>query len=831
MVMPTTLESKLGDRAAQQQYRLWIAFVFLGAGLFAQQFVTLAKIKGILLDRAPNDPVNTLGQKALAITLKSWRAFTTPADLAIAAVIVAAIVYVAWTEVKHGTFTALLQQADRSNRVMLSFLALATVVITRCYLTPGQVFMGDSETHMLRSWMFVEHFRRLETPVWSNVWYGGFPLLEHYGPLYFIATALLTIAVGDIHLATKLLLWSCHVASVFTMFWFLREVTRRNLAALVGAMAYALSFFRLHVLLYQGDLQVAVLFALFPVVLLYVERYLARRSSARVTFIVTSVTLAVLTLVHHGYAFFALVFLAIYLVARLAVTAGSFQERFKILVMFGCVEVASLAMTSFLWAPFLFAMEEHRGMGNSAFPILIPNPLGPIMLVKLFRWALVSDGTSLGYVGLSIGVLAVLGLIYGLKRRIPPVVGLATGALASLLMVRNHSSYNVKNVDFFLIFICALSAWAVPALVETTTRFAVIERSRMRSAAAFPARTVVVFIALMLVDLGPTTFQSVFREHYEFKDPMYARVLSLGEPYKVIERQVLQYDPARTPPEVFDPNKLGIPSVYGPMQSPLGFFHEGAGRTFGYATEIVKNLHRDLNAGQFSELSATGLYLFGVKYVMFRERYQWYTPRLDPSPRYSLNDGLLQLTSATPLLFSGRVIGIADVAGYPSTDVIRNRRYLEPETFDYSGRHFRELVVPLINAMQVDSAHGTAATLITRDGDVRQHVAWSGPLTASVLSFSTDLKDVVVRYRSSEEAFGQLPYNYFPYLQVTLDGLPVSFYRSAMNQIIVGTPAGEHVVRIHGVIPPLQERLLWLSLVALVVVVAVPHRVFASMNL
>src|SRR5262249_32730628 len=158
-------------------------------------------------------------------------------------------------------------------------------------------------------------------------------------PLYFIATALLTIVFGDIHLATKLLLWGCHVASVFAMFWFLREVTRRNLPALVGAMAYALSFLRLHILLYQGDLQIAVLFVLFPVIRALAERFLRGRGSARTTFVLTTMALAVLILNHHGYAFFGLVLLAVYLVARLAVTPAPLWPRIKVLALFGAAEV------------------------------------------------------------------------------------------------------------------------------------------------------------------------------------------------------------------------------------------------------------------------------------------------------------------------------------------------------------------------------------------------------------------------------------------------------------------------------------------------------------
>ena len=119
------------------------------------------------------------------------------------------------------------------------------------------------------------------------------------------------------------------------------------------------------------------------------------------------------------------------------------------------------------------------------------------------------------------------------------------GLRCSLLMVRNHLSYIIKNVDFFLIFVCALTAWAVIAVTDGAFSWTAFARARASLGGRFPARVAAVCIGLMAVDLGPTTFQSVFREHYGFKQPMYQRVLALDGPYKMIERQVLEDDVLR----------------------------------------------------------------------------------------------------------------------------------------------------------------------------------------------------------------------------------------------------------------------------------------------
>jgi hypothetical protein len=328
----------------------------------------------------------------------------------------------------------------------------------------------------------------------------------------------------------------------------------------------------------------------------------------------------------------------------------------------------------------------------------------------------------------------------------------------------------------------------------------------------------------MLADLGLTTFQSPFRENYEFKQQMYERIAALG-PYKTIERQVLRYDPARPPDAFFDRNKIGVPSAYAPVQSALGFFHEGAGRSFAFSAEITKQLHRDLNAGRLGGMTAEGLYVMGIRSVVFRDRYQWFTPALDPSPGFTWQNGILTTAHATPLLASTRVAAANTVPGFRD-GIVRDGKYLEGETFDYSGRYYAELVAPLLDAMGLDMERGVARQLVSDDPAIHGETGPLGALRVDVERFSVDLKRVSVAYRSSAEAFGQLPFTYFPYLEVGLDGAPVPFYRSAMNTILVRLPAGAHTVSILGVAPPLQYWMLWISLAALVVTMLVPSRVF-----
>jgi len=391
-------------------------------------------------------------------------------------------------------------------------------------------------------------------------------------------------------------------------------------------------------------------------------------------------------------------------------------------------------------------------------------------------------------------------------------------------------SYNVKNIDFFALFVPALAAWALVAATAPGSRVWGAARGQARWGERFPARATAIAIGVLLLDLGLTTFQSPFRENYEFKEPVYEKLVALG-PYKTLERQILRYDPAQPADAFFDPNKLGVPSSYASVPSPIGFFHEGAGRSFAYSTEIVKQVHRDLNAGRLGHRSIEGLYVMGVRQVVFRDRYQWFTPALPPSDDYSILDGILSTAHATPLLAATRVVPAGEIAGMPDDAIVREGRYLEPETFDYSGRYYDQLVAPLLDRMQVDMTRGVANELISRDAGFRLDEAAAGSseaLRLRVTSYTADLKRVAVAYESNRDAAGQLPYTYFPYLRVTLDEAAVPFYRSAFNTILVRLPPGAHTIRVLGVAPPLQVAMLWLSLAAFVVTLLIPARLLSA---
>jgi hypothetical protein len=740
---------------------------------------------------------------------------------------VAVLAALALSEWARQSLTALFQKVEASEAIRLAFLGYIAVVATRYYLNPGQVFMGDTETHTLRSAMVAEHLRNLNLPIWSNYWYGGFPLLQYYAPLFFVLDGLLSLVFGDVHTATKLLLWSTHVGSVFTMYLYLRGACGRALPSVLGAVAYGLAFHRVHMILYRGDLQLSILFLLYPLVLLSTETILDRDRRTKRSFLALMALLALMILNHQGYAFFGLVFTSLYVVVRVATSPGDARSRLGTLTYFGAAVTSALLACVFMLVPFVFGMTDVRGMPNTPYGFLIPNLRAPLLLTLMFRWNPIGRVENVGYMGISIGLFAAAGIVHGIRRRqsIPLALGLC--ALASLFMSQNFQQYNIKNANFLMFYLAALSAWA-PIAIEEWSRVRVVSNWKQAWGGTFPARVTLILVSVILLDLGPTTFHSVYRESYDFKEQMYARLRAIDDDARVIEHQRLHYAPEDDPRRYFDAFKLGTPSAYTKILTPLGFFHEAAGKSFGYNIELVKNLHRDLVTNSLSEVTLDGLYLMGVKFVIFRDRYRYFTPQLNESSEFTFNENILEMRASTPLIFSTRVTTTSEIEGFDPCNVIDTRQYFDPETYDYSGRILHETVMPLVGAMAIDRQRGVAERLIAREPGLEGTSTPLEQLETEVRDVDFTLDRMTLRYISNGDAVGRLPMNYFPFLEVTVDGEPVAFHASAMNCILVSLPAGEHILRVRGVLSPLRIRTFWLSLVFLGVLLLVPRPLFAN---
>jgi hypothetical protein len=798
----------------------WSALVALLLGLFALQFITLPKLRDLVVAHSVKLHIEKAQGSALDVLKAGWRSALDGVDFALLAALAVIALWMLASEIYTRRYSRLLADLDTRPRAMLALLVLLAIATTRYYLNRGAVFMGDATMHIEVSAAVAEHLRELSLPVWSNYWYGGFPLLEYYAPLFFYVSGALTLVLGDIHSAIKAVLFLGHFGSMLTMYWFLSCATQRRTHALLGAMCYGLAFHHMHIILYRGDLHMTLIYLIYPLLFLHVERYMRAQLDARQVFVRLAFTTFFLIIAHHAYAFFGLLFFALFVLVRSAATPARGAPLWRSVAPLYLGLAGGGLMATFLLVPAVLDQVWVRGMPGLPFEILIPTPPKPGFLKAMLRWQLIGDRKNIGYLGISIALFAVLGAAHTLRHRIPTALGLLLGGLYALFTLRAGMQYNVKNMNFVVFYSAALAAFA-PALLE-----------QWRNTLSFPARTsriTLALLALLFIDLGPTTVQYVYREQADFKEQMYTRIRALDANYRTIERQLIYRDGEQDSEAAFDPHMLGSVMPREPLASPFGWVHEAAGLSFGYLVEIGKQMHRELARNELSARTLDGLYLSGVKYITFRDRYQYFSPPLPAAPDYSLSDGLLQVATARPLIASTRLIAADTVPGYQPGNEIEARQYHDDQAFAYANQDYARLVVPLLDAMGIDRQRGTAAAIPVLGTEGAESTSGSAPLTIDILDYRVNIAHMTLQYRANTAAFAQLCFTYFPYLDLQVDGQAVPFSRSAFNFIVLAIPAGEHVITLKARVSPLRRHAFLITLAATLLVMLMPARLLVRL--
>src|SRR3989338_3017084 len=146
--------------------------------------------------------------------------------------------------------------------------------------------------------------------------------------------------------------------------------------------------------------------------------------------------------------------------------------------------------------------------------------------------------------------------------------------------------------------------------------------------------------------------------------------------------------------------------------------------------------------------------------------------------------------------------------------------------YAFDTPYYDQIVRPLIEAMNIDLNRGTAGSLILRDDRMPRNTETPGKeLDVRLGDFSVSIDSVTLKYVSSGGGFARLPYSYFQYLDLRVDGEPAPFFRSAMHDIVVPVYSGEHTVRVLGRASPLSRLTFFFSLGSFIVVMFLPSRI------
>ena len=729
-----------------------------------------------------------------------------PLDALLAALFLLGTTLLLYQEARHRVLTGFLQDCFASPRRTFWLLVASLLVCGRFYLARGELsWAADASHHIAHSWLAARAIADGQVPVWTFFIGTGSPVFQTYGSAFFYLAGLVDRVLGDLSLTLKLVMFAAHLVSGLGMYHLAASLCRSRTAGFIAALAYALCFWHTQHVLLMGRLPLSLFYAVLPWAFYWIEEVVhsPRRMGAA---LLGGASLALLALTHPGYGAFAMALAGCYALARLGSCRGRSDAGailraglllFALATAFGSYMNVGLYFERGYTGMHDFAMDlssvsdptwQHLlGWSNMRFWLIPPEP---------YHW-------YGGYLGISLCALAVAGGVVLLRRRDGRFAACWVCLILSLLVVAAYRlppisslplvhSFNASRYLLFLSFFLALAAGLGAHLF--------LERV---PAASRRGRWCTVLLLAIGLDLFPTTFQQPYLGRgylpTRWGPDTFAQAAKAAPPFE--ERGELPNYRAHWIGEgVYSYKRRAEMLCVG--ATPIAeSFHPGELRTLGtftapftdWATGVLPRLESldELGDHPARDLLMDGLRLLDTRYVIAtsNERRTGFT--------FSMEH--------TPLLVSGRL------EGYDEGAVDRgglSARFGE----DLDERAARMLWIILRTGLHPGS--GLSCERILVRGPEDEGDLGTTP-TARVLAHRVDHQEVEMRVSVSARCFARLAYGYWPYLEVTVDGVAVRPMETAGRFLAVPLEAGEHVIAIRARLSPLRKGLLLLAGVCL----------------
>jgi hypothetical protein len=358
---------------------------------------------------------------------------------------------------------------------------------------------------------------------------------------------------------------------------------------------------------------------------------------------------------------------------------------------------------------------------------------------------------------------------------------------SDFLQLPHHVSYcfvwvlrNNWFMNMWFVFLCFMSAYACLELTY------VLGRTRL-----FPKLLIAFALILILCfDLVPTLAQ---------------------KPYRGINNKII----SQLNQQLTKANKIGrifvlwsgrstlwrsLDVVNTNASSPFGGIPQTSTKTHPYMAAIAAKLSQETLYQKIKPTISTMdcLRLLNIPFVAI--------PQLRK---------VLQIKHAFPAWFSLNLKKIDRSGSHLDSETWSSiRPKFEKRTLDFSFTDY------VINKMQLDKTRPIAQTFLLpynftgtlNNREVSSYSRTDKPLF-TILSVKEGHSFFELQFSASSDGYVQLPYSYFPFMDISLDDKPVIPFCSAMNFNIIPVPAGKHEISLKAGISKMRLILTWIAII------------------
>ena len=730
-------------------------------------------------------------------------------------------IWVLRIEFRSARLTQLLSLVVATDTRALIGLFIGCLLLVRYYFAPGQLaWGGDAAEHILYTWIASRSFAAGEWPIWTNYLAGGSPYLQFYGFLFYYLAGAVDLFFDDVFSSIKLVGGLAHALSGPVMYLLVRAATRSRLAALVAGLAYVLSFWHGQQIIVMGRWPLSLFYLLLPLPFFAFE--LARLSLYRIPAMIGGgLALACLAFTHPGYGFWAMAFYIFYIGLRTVRYWRHLRGRQWLYCGAGILAIG-LVCGAYLTLP-MWLEREFTGLEGGVSLSGVADPgWRQLLLWSNFRWrfdVLPVDQQHWygGYLGLSLVIVTMAGLMTVKWRMHGPVCATGAGLVVSLILVLGYrwlenlpmvASLNAGRYLLFTVFFLAYS-----------TAAAVVVLSRIPALRAWGPRLFSAVIVLILVDLGPTTFQHPYLDRNDLSPVGYPVELMedfANKTRKLPEGELPGYRLFPTTDKVHPFSAIGwlvfttgIPHMHSLfMEAP-----EASRRMLDpwrkmFEVELDNMTSADaLHTHPDYEFIYGGAILHNLRYLLTVQ-----------AQGRGLNHRYIRMgwADSSPLLVAPKVMP------FPSAEfaVARESGAMEqmvratfPQRTDIATLLDLFPTLWTIRIMAAVPERLRCDVVLLKEGGFNQDLRTDPDV--ELIEHRLWNQRVAIRMKTDAACYARLAYAYYPYLRVLVDGIEVAAWPTAGGFIAIELSPGEHLIELVPFLSPLRKGMLGMLLVLL----------------
>jgi hypothetical protein len=677
-------------------------------------------------------------------------------------------------------------------RTRLAILGM-TLLLLKPILAPGQPYFQDAPSHVSRAWFaYVNFIQGYVFPTFNNYYHAGFAMFSHYGFLFSILAGGLNLLVRNIYASVKIIMILLGAADAFLFYALGKQITNDRASGLLLSLAITGSNILLYNIMWTGVLFYPLVVAGSGLLLLSYERFLAGAWPWYRAVFMTAVSANILIATHLGYAAQVFLFFVVYAIARLLAEKPESWKRF--VGWAGASLAMALVLSAFVVLPTFLDIRDVNFY--KAFPYSDP---GTYQFWRQGLWQMLVPHpyymNYLDYLGLALLGIAVWLAIAAVRR---PDRRLAAhiATIASVVVVMGYSRNSVILLMAIALFVCQ--------------GFGILTAGRDEKRAVFG-----VMALLLLTDSLLFNNFNTYRDG-AFEDRLYNKLAQepWGTKLGVVKANTLHGGNKQ------DNNVYISPwlKVTGHLVvQPNAIMLEANKQALYQFMATHDLLGLDMLNGRITVPTLQALDLVGVRYLTFHTADSYYLPPIasDGPVIRNASGPWIELPGTFPMLFSEHVTSISDLAAKDPVLAYRPQFEAEDVSHDRAPLHYRnragDYLHRLVALMAPSLQEPTAEQFVLRV-PVNQDMSSPGPASLQVTSLFVDAQKVVADFITTRPGFVRIPFGWFPWHTIRLDGAPATAYPDAMNMICVRVDAaGSHRLQVGPSLSPARRAGAWLT--------------------